>query len=139
MKVKLTVEGTPVPQGSMSAFVPKGWTRAIITSANPKLKLWRATVNIAAQSAMRRQAQDVVGKGLPVWLELKFYFQRPQKFLHPVYKTTRVDLDKLCRAIKDSLTGVVYVDDCQVVELYAVKMYGLPERVEITAESHLEA
>ncbi len=38
----------------------------------------------------------------------------------------RPDLDKLCRACLDSLTGIVWRDDAQVVRLEASKDYGAP-------------
>ncbi len=38
--VKFTVYGRPVPQGSTRSFIPKGWTRAVITTDNKKLKPW---------------------------------------------------------------------------------------------------
>lgn len=34
MRVSFTVLGTPQPQGSAKGFVPKGWTRAVITTDN---------------------------------------------------------------------------------------------------------
>jgi crossover junction endodeoxyribonuclease RusA len=134
MRVSFVVEGTPIPQGSMSAFVPKGWTRAIVTSANPKLKLWRATVNVAAQSAMRVQCQDRAEKGVPLKLSIQFVFRQP-KSNRDEAKTTKPDVDKLVRSIFDSLSGIVYADDAQVVMVAAWKRFGLPERVEIYAES----
>ncbi len=36
----------------------------------------------------------------------------------------RLDLDKLARALLDGMTGVVYVDDKQVVRLVAAKEWG---------------
>lgn len=38
----------------------------------------------------------------------------------------RPDIDKLCRAVLDGLTGVVFKDDSQVVSLYALKERALP-------------
>ncbi len=34
------------------------------------------------------------------------------------------DLDKLCRALLDGLTGVIYRDDSQVIYLNAMKRFG---------------
>lgn len=132
MKLEFQVDGAPVPQGSMRAFIPKGWQRAIITSDNPKLKQWRACVNIAAQSAMQGQ---MAAKGEPIQMNIWFYFRRPKEYGHPDYKTTKPDVDKLARSIMDSLTGVAYVDDSQVVKLVVWKLFGIPERVEILAQT----
>ncbi len=135
MRVEFAVFGTPIPQGSMSAFVPKGWSRAIITSANPKLKQWRAAVNVTAQSAMRLQCQDRAERGTPLNVVLYFYFRRPKSVKPGAAKTSKPDIDKLARAIFDSLTGVVYEDDSQVIIVTASKDYEEQERVEIFAES----
>jgi len=64
-----------------------------------------------------------------------FWYAPPKKPSHPVYKAQKPDVDKLVRSILDSLTGVVYTDDSQVVIVTAYKKYGAPERVEIVAES----
>jgi hypothetical protein len=41
------------------------------------------------------------------------------------------DLDKCIRALNDALTGILWVDDGQVVGVSAKKLYGLPERTEV--------
>ena len=45
--------------------------------------------------------------------------------------TTKPDIDKLVRAILDSLKGILINDDSQVTELQAYKSYGSPERVSV--------
>ena len=46
--IKFTVYGDPSPKGSARAFVPKGWTRPIITSATKGLKAWEGKNAAAA-------------------------------------------------------------------------------------------
>jgi Holliday junction resolvase RusA-like endonuclease len=36
------------------------------------------------------------------------------------------DIDKLSRAVLDTLSGVIIADDSQVVRLYVTKLYGIP-------------
>lgn len=50
----------------------------------------------------------------------------------PDYPDTTPDLTKVVRAVEDSLTGVIWRDDCQVVRQVTAKDWGTPERVEIT-------
>ena len=73
------------------------------------------------------------GKHVPVHVALKCFLARPdsvpKKRSHPSVKP---DLDKLVRSCLDSLTGVGFKDDGQVVHVTASKDYGAPERVEIT-------
>lgn len=48
------------------------------------------------------------------------------------YKTSRGDLDNICKFYFDVLNEIAYKDDSQVVELYAQKRYSDKEGVEIT-------
>jgi Holliday junction resolvase RusA-like endonuclease len=69
--------------------------------------------------------QPLFAKGEPVNLHLTFGFQKPpsakKSRTHPCVKP---DLDKLQRAVLDSLTGVMYEDDAQVVAIQAFKEYA---------------
>lgn len=38
------------------------------------------------------------------------------------------DTDNLTKAVKDALTGIAYVDDCQVCEEHVVKEWGPEDR-----------
>ena len=51
----------------------------------------------------------------------------------PVFKDTAPDLSKLWRAVEDSLTGIVYKDDSQVVQLALQKRWGTRARVDAGA------
>jgi len=121
--VEFTVYGTPQPKGSARAFVLRnkvtGATRAIVTSANPKLKTWAETVRNVAQQQPRWYSTEAVV--VTLW----FGLQRPasvsaKKRPFPVVTP---DLDKLVRAAMDTLTGVFFKDDAQVVSIRARKHY----------------
>ena len=126
MTIDFTVTGDPVPQGSVKAFIPKGWTRAVVTSTSgPKLKSWRHDV---AAVAMCCAAQSRWSADGPMRVVVTFGLARPlsvsaKKRPHP---TVRPDLDKLCRALLDALTGVLWNDDAQVIFLAATKQYQPP-------------
>jgi len=132
--IKCTVYGVPQPQGSMRAFIPKGWGRAVITSNSPKLKPWRQQV---AASAL--EARDtLLGPGAEVWdgpisVTIDFFFERP-KSVKSERKTTRPDVDKLLRGVFDALTGILFKDDSQVVKCTATKQFGSPARAEVSVE-----
>ena len=49
--IQFTVYGHPEPQGSTRAFVPKGWTRPVITTASKKMKPWRQQITGTAIDA----------------------------------------------------------------------------------------
>jgi crossover junction endodeoxyribonuclease RusA len=128
-----TVHGDPVPQGSMKAFIPKGWNRAVLTSSNKKMKPWRQEVAGTALAAMESAGFECSGKGVPFKLSLVFRFKRPKSVRKAIlYKTTKPDTDKLIRSCLDALTGIVWHDDAQVVEINAQKEFGTQPGVKIT-------
>jgi crossover junction endodeoxyribonuclease RusA len=124
-----TVFGHPEPQGSTRAFIPRGWKRPIITSDNKSLKPWRQEL---MRSALEANRGGLIERETPVCVRLDFYLERPaslaKKYFRPVKKP---DVDKLIRAVFDSLTGTLIVDDSQIVKLIVSKYFGTPERVEI--------
>lgn len=132
MKLQFTVFGKPEPQGSSRAFIPKGWTRAVITSSNPKLKSWRQELAKAALLACchAKESDFPIHHRIAVQVALQFFFAPPKK-VNTKEKTTRPDVDKLMRAALDGMTGIVYHDDSQVAHAQISKCFGLPERVEI--------
>ena len=48
--------------------------------------------------------------------------------------TVRPDIDNLVKIILDGLNGVAFMDDKQVIELYATKWYSAEPRTEIMVE-----
>lgn len=139
-EIKITVYVKPQPQGSVRAFMPKGWDRPILTSDNKELKTFRQEVSKAALVA--RQAAGfndlLFGKHEPVEVSFAFYFMRPPSV--PKKRACHVvkpDLSKLVRAAEDSLTGIIYQDDSQIVSYGRTeKHYGMPERVELTVREY---
>jgi Holliday junction resolvase RusA-like endonuclease len=134
--VSFTVYCRPQPQGSIRAFMPKGAKHPVLTSDNKELKSFRQEVSKVAM-LVRNEAKApgglIFGKHEPVDLSATFYFQKPEsvakKRRHHVVKP---DASKLVRSIEDSLTGIIFHDDAQIVSYSRIsKQYGMPERVEI--------
>lgn len=48
--------------------------------------------------------------------------------------TTRPDVDNYCKAVLDSLNGVVWIDDAQICSLHVYKVYDEKPRVTVTVE-----
>jgi crossover junction endodeoxyribonuclease RusA len=133
--MKFTVYVRPQPQGSARAFVRNG--HAAVTSANAKLKPYRHTVTAVVRQACLDEGLSLplAPKHVPVGVGMEFFFERPASIPKKrVEMVVKPDLDKLIRATLDSLTGVLFHDDAQVVALtpHPTKQYGSPERVEIT-------
>lgn len=117
--IEFRVDGQPVPQGSMKVI-----NGHVIHTRGSALASWRSSIALAARKAGAFPSRE------PITITMTFIFSRPRtvKRLEP---TVPPDLDKLVRAVLDALTAIAYVDDSQVVELYAKKMYGLTPGVKI--------
>jgi crossover junction endodeoxyribonuclease RusA len=132
--VKFTVYGTPIPQGSTRAFLPKGWKRPIVTADNKKTKPWRQ--EIAGVAVAAGVAPWI--SGTPVRVAIDFFFNRPPSLKKAIVdKVSKPDVDKLARSVLDALTGVAYDDDSQVIDLHVTKNFGSPARAEISVEEAL--
>lgn len=124
--VDFSVEGLPVPQGSVTAFIVKG--RAVVTHKNAsKLKPWRKRIAEAA-----RAAADAAGVPLldgAVVVEATFYLPQEskaaQRRVFPI-ALREGDVDKLLRGLLDGLTKVLYTDDVRVQRVEVEKLYGAP-------------
>jgi Holliday junction resolvase RusA-like endonuclease len=128
MMIEFRVPGVAAPQGSKKAFRTRGGRIALVESC-ARVKPYRATVALAAREVWAEGATHGT-----VGVSIAFTFVRPKSHYnakgvlragvatHPGKGVG--DLDKLCRAAIDGLTGIIYVDDSQVVSLVATKAYG---------------
>ena len=148
--IAFTVPGIAVPQGSMRAFMRTGARFPVVTSDNRNLTPWRQCVALAAYAAMAEaqrtssdrkvQLERMFGErprliDLPVVLRVAFFLPRPKSLpKHVEHAIKKPDCDKLVRGICDALTGIVWRDDSQVVQIDARKAYGDPPRAEIEVE-----
>ena len=91
----LTIYGVPQSQGSIKAFIPRGWNRPVLTSTNKALKPWRQEVAVLAKEEMQKIGMQIIRRPHAVRIEVCFYFVRPQSTKKTiVHKTTAPDLDK---------------------------------------------
>jgi Holliday junction resolvase RusA-like endonuclease len=153
-EIKFAVSVAAEPQGSIRAFILEGqvdvrdpcnesgkpnWIRkprAVLTSDNPDLKAYRRVVMSQACNALTKASlpRPMAGKHIAVALEVQFTFIKPPSVSkHRTQMVVRPDADKLVRACLDALTGVLWEDDSQVVEISARKVYGPTERVDVRA------
>jgi crossover junction endodeoxyribonuclease RusA len=128
--ISFTAFGIPATQGSARAFLRGG--RAVVAhDSKSKLLSWRSVV--AAEAAKAFQA-TLLPAPLDVPLLLRVLFVLPRPASAPkrrVYPDRKPDLDKLLRALKDGMTGVIYTDDARVCRVVAEKVYGAPARAEV--------
>lgn len=136
--VSFFVPGQPQTQGSKRGIVhPHTGRVMLLEQAGQKLKSWRAAITDAAIEAMA--GRDPIQGA--VELSVYFYFARPKSHFRtngelkasaPARPAKRPDLDKLTRAVKDSMSRIVYRDDGQVVSLLAEKFYKPSPGVSVT-------
>ena len=137
--VSFFVPGKPAKKGSHNsrAFVGEGGQLGSYTyDADKGLTKWAKAVRIAAMAAVREQRGTwYTPTTAPVLLRVTFLFARPkshglrwgrggkERRLPPATSRALGDCSKLVRAVEDPLTGVVWQDDSQVVQLDASKAY----------------
>lgn len=120
--IEYFVPGIPVPQGDLASN-----SRGILYHKNKALEPWRHQIAWRARRPMRDNGfGDVIFAG-PISLSVLFVLRRVQgtakrRATPPAIK--KPDLDKLTRSIGDALTGVVWVDDSQIIHGEQEKVIG---------------
>ncbi|MNQ94958.1 Endodeoxyribonuclease RusA [compost metagenome] len=70
----------------------------------------RIFMGVAASWSKSRRATALAGEILP---------------------TKKPDADNVLKAVKDAMNGIVYIDDCQVVDFHGRKRFSDTPRVEV--------
>lgn len=101
------------------------------------LMAWRSAVAAAGGEAMAAAGAELfvgaVGVAVTFWVPRPLVHHRGRRRSHPVredaplFSAAKPDVDKLVRALLDSLTGVVWGDDAQVAQVTAEKRYAAPD------------
>jgi Holliday junction resolvase RusA-like endonuclease len=115
-EVSLSVTGDPASQGSHAIMHGR-----IVQVNSSKHKAWRKVI---VQEAIATLPSDWVPIDEPCELIVNFYLPKP-KTVDRQLPSVSPDLDKLIRAVGDSLTdsGVV-IDDSRIVRISARKLYA---------------
>ena len=129
--IEFFVAGEPIPQGSSKGFPVKranGKIGVAITHANPRTMDWRRRIADEAQKAnvdgFYVSKNNGVGDGVRV--VAIFYLPKPKSAKKNAVPSKKPDADKLIRSGLDALTGILFDDDSQVIELMVRKRY-VPE------------
>lgn len=137
MEISFFVPGKAQPGGSKRAFIIKG--RAIVTDANKNVATWKHQVKHTARLTYQGPLLST-----PLHVVCTFYMQRPSshyrtgKNAHlvkdgaPGLPISKPDTTKLFRSTEDALTGVIWVDDAQIVKQDIMKIYGDTPGAKIT-------
>ena len=110
--ISFSADGVPVPQGSMKVI-----NGHVLHSQGSALAVWRSTIALSARFAGAKPLEGAMG------IEITFRVRRP-KTVKREYPSVAPDLDKYIRSCLDALTGICYIDDSQVVDIKAKKVYS---------------
>src|SRR6185369_7476675 len=143
--ITFTVLGIAQTAGSKQSFVPlnkktkepfrrpNGGIVVSTVDDNPKSRGWKKVVAKAAKEVYK-------GELLTNDLAVTIYFFRPRPKNHfaknglskigreTPFPSMRPDVLKLARAIEDGITGVIWVDDSQIIDEHLYKRWGEPAR-----------
>lgn len=134
--ISFVVHTKAAPQGSKRSL-----GNGILIESSKRVKPFRADVR---EGAMQVWTEDWP-MDAPMRASYAFHFRRPQSHFTtkgaltkraPLHATGRNlgDIEKLARAVSDALSGVLFHDDSQVVELRLDKRYGTKDLVIISLE-----
>ena len=137
--VRFFVPGTPRPGGSKRVFLNSKTGKPIVTDAAGKgNREWRnAVMDFAQQAYQHEPLSGILG------LSVTFVMPHPKSHYRkggtlkqniPTYHGLRPDATKLLRSTEDALTGILWLDDAQIVEQFVRKVYGLNPGAEIVVE-----
>lgn len=133
--VKLTIPGEPVAQGR-PRFSRRG--KYVSTYDPPKSKAYKEHVKQIARQELH--IEPMTGS---IMINVKVYrgiqkagskLTKRQKQDGIIRPTVKPDTDNYYKAVSDALTGIVWVDDNQIVEMHVSKWYSDTPRVEIEVE-----
>ena len=127
--VTFHVDGIPVPKGSLvrmpnGAMLPAGGKESRIRAST-----WREDVRAEARAAMGDD--DLFRGALRVMIDVTLPYPKSsiRKYQHGWWPDIKKpDVDKLARGVLDHLTGIVWVDDAQVINLAISKGYAWDDR-----------
>ena len=138
--IRLIVKAVPVAQPRAKA-TSRGAHAAMYSPTTVKTKAGRKAHPIVAfKNAVRAaargqgfQGENLIDSALRV--DCCFVFPRPQRLLRKndpkgrIPHTIKPDRDNLDKAVLDSLTGLVWVDDCQASTGLVEKYYAAADEV----------
>lgn len=135
MRVKFTVDGEPQGKGR-----PRFNRRTGITYTPSDTKAYEALVITAYK---QKNGTYKFPDNTALDLRIRAYFSIPesdskkkqkQKQEHEIRPTKKPDWDNIGKIIADSLNGVAYNDDTQIVDAQVRKFYSHAPRVDVTIE-----
>ena len=127
---QVTFKIDAIPQGkARPRFARMG--NFVKTYTEAKTKVYEEYVALCARRAMgaseplKTPLDAFIYISMPI--PMSYSKKRKEACLNGLEKPTKKpDIDNVCKGILDSLNGIVYKDDTQIVSLHCTKVYGEP-------------
>lgn len=144
MKVNFTIDGDPKgkerPKFSTinrRAFTPEqtkhyeNWIKLLYGATVKHYFEGNVKMSIVCYYGITKKDTNAIAKNNVKTKEFKEARAKLDGVIRP---TKKPDLDNIIKVIADSLNGIAYKDDAQVVEVVSSKFYSNKPRVEVTIE-----
>jgi len=91
---------------------------------------WKNGLKLLAKSKIKKQIEG------EVYLQIEFFYEIPKSWTkkkkeNAKWHTSKPDIDNLIKSVMDSLNGIAFKDDSQVVMIQARKQYATINGVKI--------
>jgi Holliday junction resolvase RusA-like endonuclease len=140
--VRIVVAGEAVPlRAPQFHNIKTRDGRSFVSAYQPShVKKYQTHVRMKAEEVMRER-EPLTG---PLVLVATFVMPVPKSFSKRRHgqalvgaerPITRPDCSNLLKALEDAMTGIVYRDDSQIVEVYVRKMYGDKPQMSVEVRS----
>lgn len=137
--VNFVVDGVPVGKGR-PRFAKRG--NFVQTYTPQKTKDYESLVVEAASLAMGKA--EPLTTPIAIYLYIRFPIpvsyskKRTRDCIEGLERPTKKpDWDNIAKAITDALNGIVYVDDCQIVDAHIRKVYSHTPGVDVLVKEEL--
>jgi Holliday junction resolvase RusA-like endonuclease len=130
--IRLFIPGRPAPGGSKRAFINRHTGKVSLVDAGVGNTDWKARV--AHEARLAHSGPPLEG---PLQVSFRFFLPRPKGHFYtsrkrqgelkdnaPRYPEGKPDTTKLIRAAEDACKAIIWRDDSQIIEQYAIKIYG---------------
>ena len=122
MAIEFVVSVEPIPQPRVKARRIGARGIQIYTPQNASIRAYKAAI---AQSAMEAAPQIKEPAEGPLEVFLEFFMERPSTRMgEGEFHAIRPDIDNLVKAVLDSLNGLFWKDDGQIVDLIVRKRWA---------------
>ncbi len=124
--VNFEVPGDPVPKGR-----PRFARRGTFVQTYTDSKTIEYETIVATKARMAIGSSEPLKGHLTVYLYLRYAVptsyskKRAEACLNGLEYPKRVDLDNCYKSITDAMQGIIYENDCQIVEAHILKCYSL--------------